>query len=42
MYDDNAKGAWSVLEVCHLFADSIVFEQLISCSFIPEDRCGGK
>ena len=42
MYDDNAKGAWSVLEVYHLFADSIVFEQLINCSFFPEDRRGGK
>ena len=34
IYDDDTKGGWGILEICHVFADSIIFEQLIYCSFL--------
>ena len=30
----TGKGVEEVLEICHMFADSIVFKQQIYCSFL--------
>ena len=34
IYGDHKKSEWGVVEICHVFADSIVFKQLIYCSFL--------
>ena len=34
IYDDHRIGGGQVLKICHVFADSIVFEQLTYCSFL--------
>ena len=34
IYDVHTEGGEGVLEVCHMFVDSIVFKQWIYCSFL--------
>ena len=34
IYDDYSIGGWRFLKICHVFAGSIVFEQLIYGSFL--------
>ena len=42
IYDDHRIGGGQVLKICHVFADSIVFEQLTYCSFFADSRDGGQ
>ena len=41
-YDDHRIGGGQALKICHVFADSIVFEQLTYCSFLPTAGVGVK
>ena len=34
IYDVYTEGGWGSLVICHVFSDSIVFKQLIYCSFL--------
>ena len=42
IYDYHTKNGWGVLEICHGFVDSIVFEQLIHCSFLQRVKLAGR
>ena len=42
IYDNHKIGGWGVLEIYHVFADSIVFKQLIYFSFCRQWRWGKK
>ena len=42
IYDDHRIGGGQVLKICHVFADYIVFEQLIYCSFLQAVGAGMK
>ena len=42
IYDTHTEGVWGSLEICHVFADSIVFKQQIYCSFLQMLWIGGQ
>ena len=41
IYDVHTEWGWGSLEICHVFADSIVFKQWIYCSFLWMVGVGG-
>ena len=41
IHDIHTEGGWGSLEICHVFADSIVLKQQIYCSFLQMVGVGG-
>ena len=41
IYEIHTEEGWGSLEICYVFADSIVFKQYIYCSFLRMVGAGG-